>query len=79
MPFRDLYAVLGLSRSADTAEVRQAYLASARRTHPDKAGGGPQRSDEMDLIYKAWQVCLWSPPAGTHALNQHSINHISVV
>lgn len=47
--------MLGLARSADLPDIRRAYLAAARQTHPDKAGlkGAP---DQIGLVYKAWQV-----------------------
>jgi hypothetical protein len=45
------YDVLGVAPDADTAEVRQAYLALARRHHPDRAGGDALR---MRTINDAW-------------------------
>lgn len=45
------YDVLGVPRSADAAAVRRAYLELARRHHPDRAGGDP---DRMRAINEAW-------------------------
>jgi hypothetical protein len=45
------YDVLGVPRDADTAAVRRAYLALARRHHPDRAGGDPAA---MRAVNEAW-------------------------
>jgi molecular chaperone DnaJ len=48
----DLYAVLGVGRTADAGEIRAAYRRRARRHHPD-LGGDEQR---MMVLNKAWHV-----------------------
>ena len=48
----DLYAVLGVGRTADAGEIRTAYRRRARRHHPD-LGGDEQR---MMVLNKAWHV-----------------------
>jgi curved DNA-binding protein CbpA len=48
----DLYAVLGVGRTADAGEIRAAYRRHARRHHPD-LGGDEQR---MMVLNKAWHV-----------------------
>jgi hypothetical protein len=47
------YDVLGVSPDADTSEVHRAYLALARRHHPDRKGGDDVR---MRTINEAWTV-----------------------
>jgi len=47
-----LYAVLGVDRDADTAAIRRAYRALARRHHPDFGGDTRQ----MARINDAWHV-----------------------
>jgi hypothetical protein len=47
------YDVLGVSPDADTGEVHRAYLALARRHHPDRKGGDDVR---MRTINEAWAV-----------------------
>ena len=42
-PVDDYYAVLDVSPQATTAEIRTAYLAAARRLHPDKTSS-PKRA-----------------------------------
>lgn len=46
-----LYDVLGVTPAADDLTVRRAYLALARRHHPDVAGGDPAR---MQAVNDAW-------------------------
>ena len=48
----DLYAVLGVERTADLQSIRDAYRRRARRHHPD-LGGDQQR---MMALNKAWHV-----------------------
>jgi curved DNA-binding protein CbpA len=47
----DHYDVLGVTRDADPAAVRRAYLDLARRHHPDRDGGDP---DAMRAVNEAW-------------------------
>jgi hypothetical protein len=47
------YEVLGVGRAAPTSEVRRAYVAMARRHHPDRAGGDPVA---MRAVNEAWAV-----------------------
>jgi hypothetical protein len=48
----DLYAVLGVTPSASTEEIRAAHRRAARETHPD-LGGDPERFHAVQL---AWEV-----------------------
>lgn len=55
------YDVLGVATTADTAEVRRAYLARARLLHPDRSSGMPaataaERSRAMQDVNEAWRV-----------------------
>ena len=47
------YDVLGVAPSAPVAEVRRAYVALARRHHPDRPGGD---ATTMRAINEAWTV-----------------------
>lgn len=49
----DWYEVLGVERDADHATVHAAYLAQARRHHPDARGGSTAR---MQLLNDAWEI-----------------------
>jgi hypothetical protein len=51
---RDLYKRLGASPSATTAELRMAFRARARGSHPDIAGSNA--TDDMASINEAWAV-----------------------
>jgi hypothetical protein len=55
------YDTLGVAPSADQAEIRRAYLAVARRDHPDKGEGLTERdvsdaSARMRAANEAWAV-----------------------
>ena len=47
------YAVLGVAPTASDAEIRRAYLALARRFHPD---ANPGAEDRMLAINEAWAI-----------------------
>ena len=51
MSTRDLYEVLGLSRDADTSEIRSAYKQLAKEHHPDK-GGDPEKFKELSQAHE---------------------------
>jgi len=48
------YERLGVARSASATEIRTAYRALARRTHPDVNGSGVDAS--MAAVNEAWRV-----------------------
>ena len=52
----DPYAVLGVARDAPTEEIRRAYVALARRTHPDVRGDDPVAAEQMRRINLAWEM-----------------------
>lgn len=52
----DLYAVLGVTRTATPREVRAAYRRLARATHPDLAGDAA--SERMKLVNLAAAILL---------------------
>ncbi len=52
-PERSHYDVLGVPRDAATDTIRRAYLREARRWHPDRPTGDP---DRMRAVNEAWQV-----------------------
>lgn len=47
------YDVLGVAPAADEVRLRQAYVALARRHHPDRIGGDAER---MRAVNEAWAV-----------------------
>lgn len=48
--------MLGVARNAPVDEIRRAYVALARRTHPDVAGDDPQTAEQMRRINLAWEM-----------------------
>jgi hypothetical protein len=51
MKFVDYYKVLGLKKSASSAEIRKAYLNRAKEHHPDR-GGQEQRMHKINEAYE---------------------------
>ena len=49
----DLYAVLGVAPSSTLAEIRAAYHAAARATHPDSAPA-PSAPARFHAVQRAW-------------------------
>jgi curved DNA-binding protein CbpA len=56
----DLYALLGVPRSADAAAIKRAYYLAARRLHPDKNPRDPAAGARFQALARAYQV-LGSP------------------
>ncbi len=56
----DYYEVLGLTRDAAPAEVKQAYLRLARELHPDVNPDDPEAEEKFKAIGEAYEV-LSSP------------------
>lgn len=58
---KDLYKILGVSRSADQEQIKKAYRRLARETHPDSDPGNPWAEDEFKELSAAYE--LLSDPA----------------
>lgn len=67
--FVDYYALLGVSPSADLPEIRRAFIAQAKRHHPD-AGGTTMIMQQLNLAYKT----LMSPTAKASYDLKHSFH-----
>lgn len=54
----DYYAVLGVPERATQQELRTAYLALARKNHPDRFSGAAQKTAQakMQSINEAWSI-----------------------
>jgi DnaJ-class molecular chaperone len=48
---KNLYSVLGVTKGADTEEIRKAYKTLAREHHPDK-GGDPEKFKELSQAHE---------------------------
>ena len=48
--------MLGVARDASVPEIRRAYVALARRTHPDVRGDDPDAAEQMRRINLAWEM-----------------------
>ena len=56
MPKRDYYDVLGVSRSADEAEFKQAYRRLALQYHPDRNPDDPEAEERFKEASEAYAV-----------------------
>lgn len=53
---RDLYEILGVSRTATDEEIRRAYLKLAHKYHPDKTGGDKEAENKLKEINAAYDI-----------------------
>src|SRR5262245_25980279 len=53
---RDLYEVLGLSKTASAEEIRKAYRQAALKHHPDRNNGDPAAAARFKEATEAFQV-----------------------
>ncbi len=56
MEYKDYYKVLGVSRSADEAEIKKAYRQLARKLHPDRNPGDSTAEERFKEINEAYEV-----------------------
>ena len=54
--FKDYYAVLGVSKTADSAEVKKAYRRLARKYHPDMNPGDRAAEAKFKEVSEAYEV-----------------------
>ncbi|MGQ0629784.1 MAG: molecular chaperone DnaJ [Sporichthyaceae bacterium] len=53
---KDLYAVLGLTKSADAAAIKKAYRALAKKLHPDQNKNNPEAEAKFKEVSEAYAV-----------------------
>jgi molecular chaperone DnaJ len=53
---KDFYEILGISKSADAAEIKKAYRKSAIKYHPDKNPGDKEAEENFKLAAEAYEV-----------------------
>ena len=53
---KDLYATLGVAKTADAAEIKRAYRKLTQQYHPDKNPGDKQAEDKFKEFSSAYEV-----------------------
>lgn len=64
MEFKDYYKILGVSKTADTAEIKRAYRKLARKYHPDVSKES-DAENKFKEVNEAWEV-LQDPQKRAH-------------
>ena len=54
----DYYAILGVARDADTAEIKKKFRRLARECHPDIAGDDPQAASRFTELREAYETLI---------------------
>ena len=74
MSKRDYYEVLGVQRTADEAELKQAYRAIALRDHPDRNPDDPEAEERFKEASEAYAVL--SEPQKRQAYDQFGFGSV---
>jgi len=53
---RDFYKILGVSRSANTNQIKKAYRNLAKEVHPDRNKDDPEAEDRFRDLGEAYEV-----------------------
>lgn len=53
---KDFYEILGITKSADAAEIKKAYRKKALEFHPDKNPGNAEAEEKFKLAAEAYEV-----------------------
>ena len=53
---QSLYEILGISKDADSDEIKRAYRRMVQLYHPDKAGDTPENTERFAQICKAYEI-----------------------
>lgn len=56
--YTDPYEVLGLSRDADKAAIKSAYLKLAKLYHPDRNPGNDEAKRKFETVHNAYRQVL---------------------
>ncbi|ESO88811.1 hypothetical protein LOTGIDRAFT_218980 [Lottia gigantea] len=71
---KDLYETLGVTKSASTQEIKQAYKKLAREWHPDK-NSDPSAADVFTKINEAYEVSSYKEKRAAYDNFGHTAGH----
>lgn len=70
----DLYSLLGVSRVASTASIKQAYLLKVKEFHPDRNPGKQEIEEKFKLINQAYAIL--SDPEQRQLFDEYGYEHV---
>ena len=70
----DLYGILGVSRVATSATIKQAYLVKVKQFHPDRNVGDKQVEETFKLINQAYTIL--SDPEQRQIFDEYGYDHV---
>ena len=75
MSKRDFYEVLGISKTADSKEIKRAYRKLAMKYHPDRNSDDPDAEDKFKEASMAYEVLSDEEKRSAYDRMGHAATH----